>query len=666
MFSARLTRSLRACAAMMGLLSLSVHAASIDPQLQKTVRAGTYEVVLPRPATDPLTYERALPLELLPFSERTDKFHSLGTAFSIAPGVYVSAAHVMTAGIGSEFGAPALRLADGSVHTVDKVLKFSQHEDFMVFTVSPAIEGGVLATSRTPSIDEAVYSVGNAQGEGVVIRDGLLTSMTPEDQDGRWKWLRFSAATSPGNSGGPLLDAEGRVVGVVVARSAGENLNYALPIERVLAAPANRASYDTREAFGLPLLIDTRTSTLDAQFALPLPFATFAKRHQALLREHHAKDAAALLAEKGDALFPNGTTARFLATASRGSVPALVVEGDDREWHLLEGGKPEATNLPGEGVVSIRMARGIGLFLMTRPDEARDDAFYGDSTAFMDLLLRGVKLTRSIGNQAIRIRSAGPAASEEVRTDAYGRRWQIRRWPLGYTQATIVVAALPTPTGYVGMVRVSPAATAAETAEELATMASWFSAPLEGTLPQWQAYLARRALLPTRFESIRIVGTAAQGFRFESSRLTAGVPAGLLAVTDSGWLRLDTTFVQDGARTSWDVAGFTLAADHAGDSYLMLSRRVRPAADADRETQDRWDRMLNRKDEFDGVTAHDPEFKASSVRMALARAEGADGTPLPASTVLYETLYRTTEKLQPGEMDARRATMRSSVKVLEP
>jgi len=263
------------------------------------VRAATYEVVLPRPVKDPLTYERALPLELLPFSERNDRFHSLGTAFSIAPGVYISAAHVMTAGIGSEFGVPALRLGDGSVHSVDKVLKFSQHEDFMVFTVAPDVTGGVLATSSTPAIDEAVYSVGNAQGEGVVIRDGLLTSMTPEDQDGRWKWLRFSAATSPGNSGGPLLDASGRVVGVVVARSAGENLNYALPIERVLSAES-LAAYDTRVAFALPLLIDTSTALLKSQFKLPLPFAEFASRHQDLQRQQYVKDRDALLAAKGE------------------------------------------------------------------------------------------------------------------------------------------------------------------------------------------------------------------------------------------------------------------------------------------------------------------------------------------------------------------------------
>jgi serine protease Do len=664
MLLALVTRSLRVFAATVGLVSL-VNAASIDPALQKSVRAATVEVVLPRPLKDPLTYERSLPLELLPFSERNDRFHSLGTAFSIAPGVYVSAAHVMTAGIGSEFGAPALRV-DGTVYPIDKVLKFSQHEDFMVFTVSGDVPGGILATSAAPAIDEAVYSVGNAQGEGVVIRDGLLTSMTPEDQDGRWNWLRFSAATSPGNSGGPLLDSAGRVVGVVVARSAGENLNYALPIERVLQAPEGIAAYDTREAFALPHLIDTGTGTLKATFKLPMPFAQFAARHQALHQQYWLKQRDALLSAKGQDLFPNGTTGKSLYGAPRGSVPALVVESDEREWRLLEGGKPEATNLPGDGVISVRMARGIGLFLLTRPNEAHDDAFYGDSNAFMDLLLRGVKLTRAIANQSIRIRSAGPAVSEELYTDTWGRRWQMRRWPLGYTQVSVVVAALPTPTGYVGMVRMSPAASASETAEELKTLTTNFTAPMEGSLPQWQAYLARKALRPARFDAITLAGNASDGFHFVSARLNASVPEDLLRVTETGWLRLETGFVQDGAKTTWDVAGLTLAADHGGETYLTLSRRVRPAADGDRDAMERWDKMLNRKDEFDGVTAHDPDYKASSVRMALARTENARGAPLPASGVLYETMYRTTEKLEPGAMDARRATMLQTLKVLEP
>ncbi len=104
----------------------------------------------------------------------------------------------------------------------------------------------------------------------MVIRDGLLTSLTDEDQDGRWKWLRFSAAASPGNSGGPLLDTEGRVIGIVTMRSPGENLNYALPIQQAMKA-GGAASYDVRQSFALPMLQDTQVAVLKASFALPLP-----------------------------------------------------------------------------------------------------------------------------------------------------------------------------------------------------------------------------------------------------------------------------------------------------------------------------------------------------------------------------------------------------------
>ena len=127
----------------------------------------------------------------------------------------------------------------------------------------------VLATNNTTQIDEPVFAVGNALGEGVVIRDGLLTSLTPEDQDGRWKWLRYSAATSPGNSGGPLLNAAGEVVGVVIGKSPGENLNYALPIEHVLAA-ANEARTDLRFPLRVPVLRDS----VIAKYDFTLPVAT--------------------------------------------------------------------------------------------------------------------------------------------------------------------------------------------------------------------------------------------------------------------------------------------------------------------------------------------------------------------------------------------------------
>ncbi|HEY8287755.1 MAG TPA: serine protease, partial [Acetobacteraceae bacterium] len=90
----------------------------------------------------------------------------------------------------------------------------------MVFSLaSPPAEDALTPDTRPP-LNQVVYSVGNALGTGIVIRDGLYTSDTPEQQDGSWKWMRFSAAASPGNSGGPLLDASGKLIGVVLMKSA--------------------------------------------------------------------------------------------------------------------------------------------------------------------------------------------------------------------------------------------------------------------------------------------------------------------------------------------------------------------------------------------------------------------------------------------------------------
>ena len=249
-----------------------VHAAPLTGELQKQVRAATFEVVLKKPEKDTLTYEKPLPLELIPFQERNDKYRSVGTAFAISPGTFVTAAHVIGASITSQFGAPAIRDGDGKVYPIDRILKYSNHEDFVLFTVTGAPPVTPLATNTAAAIDDPVFAVGNALGEGIVIRDGLLTSLTPEAQDGRWKWLRFSAAASPGNSGGPLLDAQGRVIGLVAAKTPNENLNYALPIDRLLNAPDKSGTFEVRESFGIPKLL-RGTVVADYKETLPLPLA---------------------------------------------------------------------------------------------------------------------------------------------------------------------------------------------------------------------------------------------------------------------------------------------------------------------------------------------------------------------------------------------------------
>src|SRR6185312_9545729 len=93
-------------ALLWGLGVPAAHAATLDPSALPQIEAATFEVVQAKPTSDTLTYEKPLPLDLLPYQERTDKYHSIGTAFAIGHGRYVTAGHVLLAGRDSLWGAP--------------------------------------------------------------------------------------------------------------------------------------------------------------------------------------------------------------------------------------------------------------------------------------------------------------------------------------------------------------------------------------------------------------------------------------------------------------------------------------------------------------------------------------------------------------------------------
>jgi len=367
--------------------ALPARSAAPSAELQKQVRAATFEVVLKKPDADPLTYEKALPLELLPYAERTDKYWSMGTAFAIAPDTFVSAGHVILAGVGSQFGIPALRDAQGNVYPVDRVTKFSLHEDFAVFTLAKPPSVTLLPTNTKPAIDDPVFAVGNALGDGVVIRDGLLTSMTPEDQDGRWKWLRFSAAASPGNSGGPLLDAQGNVVGIVIGRSQSENLNFALPIDRVLNDPGKLATMDVRENFTLPILTGGDVSVMKDAFPLPQAYGEFSKRMLEARFNYYQTARNRILSTRAAELFPHGESAKLLASPERLGAPSLVVQDADRVWTADDGSGLEEAQLGEDGHVKLRYHGRVALFEMKRP--AAPECRCG--RAFAQRLLRSVR-----------------------------------------------------------------------------------------------------------------------------------------------------------------------------------------------------------------------------------------------------------------------------------
>ncbi|MCL2213307.1 MAG: trypsin-like peptidase domain-containing protein, partial [Oscillospiraceae bacterium] len=100
-----------------------------------------------------------------------------------------------------------------------------------------------LGTSADLMLGQTVIAIGNALGQlSGTVTSGIISATARDiDVEGRpMRLLQMDAAVNPGNSGGGLFDLNGRLVGVVNAKSMGNNvegLGFSIPIDvaRIIA-----------------------------------------------------------------------------------------------------------------------------------------------------------------------------------------------------------------------------------------------------------------------------------------------------------------------------------------------------------------------------------------------------------------------------------------------
>ncbi len=132
-----------------------------------------------------------------------------------------------------------VKLMDGTVATDVEILAESQTLDLALIHVkTPApLPPVVLGDSDKVTVGERAVSIGNPLGLDHTLTDGLVSSRRV--MEGR-KMIQMSTPVSPGNSGGPLFDSRGEVIGISTAIYHGgsplaQNLNLAVPIDDLKA-----------------------------------------------------------------------------------------------------------------------------------------------------------------------------------------------------------------------------------------------------------------------------------------------------------------------------------------------------------------------------------------------------------------------------------------------
>lgn len=153
-----------------------------------------------------------------------------GTGFLItSDGYIVTNAHVLSGAIfanaiTADKRTLSMTLVGFDVDLDLALLKVEGDYPFLEFEVSDNVQ-----------IGEKVIAIGNPLGLSFSVSEGIVSAKGRLGQNNLPAYIQTDAALNPGNSGGPLINTNGRVIGINNFKIQGESLGFALESDYIIS-----------------------------------------------------------------------------------------------------------------------------------------------------------------------------------------------------------------------------------------------------------------------------------------------------------------------------------------------------------------------------------------------------------------------------------------------
>lgn len=137
-----------------------------------------------------------------------------------------------------------IRLANGETYDQVELVGFDERRDVAALRI-PAMNLPALAVANSSEAKpgDALYVIANPRGLNSSVSNGVLSAVRLADEvpgaGSGYRLLQLTAPISPGSSGGVVVDAQARALGIVVSTlEGGQNLNFAVPLDSVAGISA--------------------------------------------------------------------------------------------------------------------------------------------------------------------------------------------------------------------------------------------------------------------------------------------------------------------------------------------------------------------------------------------------------------------------------------------
>lgn len=252
-------------------------------------------------------------------------------------------------------------LDDGTTYENVEVVATDPLNDvaFLKIKDVTGLAAATLGDSKTISVGQQVIAIGNALGEyqntvtaGII--SGTGRSVTASDSTGGnvetlTDMIQTDAAINSGNSGGPLVNAAGEVIGINTATtSAAENVGFAIPISSVKGMLKQLEETGKAERTYLGVYAVVVTPEVAKKYNLPVNTGAYlysSASYSAIVKDSPAAKAG--LKDKDIVTAVNG-----VKVGAAGSLADLVGEykpGDIVQLTVMREGKEIGVNVTLEG-----------------------------------------------------------------------------------------------------------------------------------------------------------------------------------------------------------------------------------------------------------------------------------------------------------------------------
>jgi hypothetical protein len=563
---------------------------------------AVFEVVLEKPADEQIEYEEEINWDFVPYHIRSDKYDSIGTAFAISKTELMTAFHVMDGDSEKYY----IRDSKKNIYEVDMITGGSKEKDYLIFTVKEKTFKKIFKFERKYNIGDSVFSIGNALGEGIVVRDGLVLGEVPEEDSGRWNRLKSSASSNPGNSGGPIVTSNGRVIALLTSHR--ENIVYSTPVDTIMNDDRSILLYREKNHFYHFLLANQLRNILETQVSLPDTYTNVNKLLREAYKKHYDGSLSALFEKNPE--YITGANNEYLLYGLRNSQTTYLssndllisyVDRDDYYWRLYN---PEyyTYNLDDDGVLYQREYSDVYFYKIKKPKSISLEKICTDPKYIMDTILQNIRMERQIWYDKYRILSYGEPVSTGLFKDSLDRTWITANWKIGFEDKVLIMYILPLPDGPIIMTTKEDSDYLFMYDRDLQESCDHIFPVYGADFDEWNDFFALTQYIPDFLKDMRFNwNSKEQAFSLNCGNISINADKLIFDWNNKSELYLFPFWYKRDNKPEFGIRKVVLQSDHRGKENIIVYRNTKPGQRLGTSLADSWNDLISGKFPFNGI-----------------------------------------------------------------